>query len=79
MGLADPQLDAMIDKQRGIFDETQRKAAIRDIVLYLLEHGPHTVGANVSFFHAVQPKVRGYRPETHFMNGRQFQSVWLAG
>jgi len=79
MGLSDPQLDAMIEKQRAIFDEGQRKAAIKELVLYLIDHGPSTIGANVSFLHAVQPKIHDYQPETHFLNGRQFQWVWTEG
>jgi len=77
MDFSDPPLDAMIDKQRTIFDETQRKAAVKDIVRYMIDHGPTTVGANPYFFHAVQPKLHGYLPETHYMNGRTFKSVWV--
>jgi peptide/nickel transport system substrate-binding protein len=76
-GLSDPQLDAMIDKQRTIFDDKQRKAAIREIVLYMLDNAPYTVGTGLYYFHAYQPRVRGYQPETHYLNGRLFQSVWL--
>jgi ABC-type transport system substrate-binding protein len=76
-GLSDPQLDAMIDKQRAIFDDKQRKAAVRDIVLYAMDHSPSTIGAGLYYFHAVKPKVQGYQPETHYLNGRLFSGVWL--
>jgi ABC-type transport system substrate-binding protein len=76
-GFSDPQLDAMIDKQQTIFDEKQRKAAVREIILYMLDHSPYTVGTGLYYFHAVKPKVQGYQPETHYLNGRLFQSVWL--
>jgi peptide/nickel transport system substrate-binding protein len=79
MGLSDSQLDSMIDKQRLIFDEKQRKAAVKGIVSYMIDHGPSTVGANRFFLHATQPKVRGYQPETHFLAGSQFAHVWLSG
>jgi ABC-type transport system substrate-binding protein len=77
MGYSDPQLDAMIDKQRTIFDDKQRRAAVRDIVLYMIDHAPSTIGAAVYFFHSVRPKIQGYVPETHFLNGRDFKTVWL--
>src|SRR6266568_1451766 len=76
---SDPQLDTMIDKQRTIFDEKQRKASVRDIILYMLDHSPYTVGTGLYYFHAYQPRVQGYQPETHYLNGRLFQSVWLEG
>jgi len=79
MDFSDPQLDAMIDKQRTIFDEKQRKAAVKEIVLYMIDHAPSSVGAAVYFMHGVPPKVQGYVPETHFLNGRDFKSVWLDG
>ena len=79
MGFSDPQLDAMIDKQRAIFDEAQRKTAVKQIVLYMLEHGPSTVGAEVYFLHATQPKVKDYIQETHFLNGREYKNVWIDG
>ncbi|HTE83407.1 MAG TPA: ABC transporter substrate-binding protein, partial [Dehalococcoidia bacterium] len=76
-GFSDPQLDTMIDKQRTIFDDKQRKAAVREILLYMLEHSPYTVGTGLYYFHAYQPRVQGYQPETHYLNGRLFQTVWL--
>ncbi|HTE86793.1 MAG TPA: ABC transporter substrate-binding protein [Dehalococcoidia bacterium] len=79
MGLSDPRLDAMIDKQRTIFDERQRKEAVKAIVSYMIDNSPSTIGANRYFLHATQPKVQGYQPETHYLNGRLFSSVWLSG
>ena len=76
-GFSDPALDAMIDKQRGLFDETQRKAAVKEIILYLIDHGPSTIPAGDFALDAVQAKVRGHVPE-NYLNGHQYQSVWLA-
>jgi len=77
MDFSDPKLDAMIDKQRGIFDETQRKAAVRDIVLYMIDNSPSTIATEVYFLHGVNPRVQGYVPETHYLNGRDFKTVWV--
>lgn len=76
MGFNDSQVDEMIAKQRATFDETQRKAIVKQIVLYMIEHGPSTVGTNVYYLNGVQPKVQSYAPE-HALNGRQYESVWI--
>jgi peptide/nickel transport system substrate-binding protein len=77
MGYSDPALDAMIEKQRTVFDDRERKAAVKEIVLYLIDHGPSTVPAGRYFLNGLQPRVRNHVPEYH-MNGRQYQTVWLA-
>jgi ABC-type transport system substrate-binding protein len=78
MGFSDPQADALIDKQRGIFDDAQRKAAIREVIVYLIDHSPATLPGNRYFQEAVQSRVQAQTPE-YFLNGRQYQSVWLVG
>ena len=77
LGLSDSTLDAMIDKQVGIFEEQQRKAAVKEIIKYMIDHSPSTVGANPYYLHGILPKVRGYSPE-HGLDGWQYQSVWLS-
>ncbi|MFI5387813.1 MAG: hypothetical protein ACHQ50_17020 [Fimbriimonadales bacterium] len=74
---SDPQADAMIDKQRTIFDEGQRKALVKQIILYMIEHGPSTIGANRYFLNGTSPRVQGYFPEYN-INGRQYQTIWLS-
>lgn len=76
MGFSDPQADAMIDKQRTIFDDAQRKTAIREIITYLIDRSPATLPGNRYFQEAVQARVQNQAPE-YFLNGRQYQSVWL--
>jgi ABC-type transport system substrate-binding protein len=76
LGTSDATLDSMIDKQQTIFDVKQRKAAIKDIVNYMIDHGPSTIGANLFFLYGVKPRVHGYAPE-HGLNGRQYQWIWL--
>lgn len=78
MGFSDPQLDAMIDKQRGLFDDAARKALVKQIILYYIDHGPSTIGANRYFLQGVKARVQNHAPE-YFINGRQYQTVWLAG
>jgi peptide/nickel transport system substrate-binding protein len=73
---SDPTFDAMIDKQRTMFDEQQRKAAVREILLYAIDHVPILLPANGYTLNAVNPKVQGYAPE-HDLNGRQYEWIWL--
>jgi peptide/nickel transport system substrate-binding protein len=75
---SDPQADALIDKQRTTFDEAQRKSVVKDLILYMIDHGASTIGANRYFLNAVRPRVQGYAPEYN-INGRQYQSIWLSG
>ena len=73
---SDPKVDAMIDQQRTIFDDQQRKAAIKDIVIYMIDHGVTTIGANDSQLPVAKAKVQGYVP-CNTLYGTEFQSVWL--
>jgi ABC-type transport system substrate-binding protein len=77
MGFGDAKADEMIDKQRTIFDETQRKSAVRDIVLYLIDKSPSGIPANRYFLQALRPRVQNQAPE-YFLNGVQYKSVWLS-
>jgi peptide/nickel transport system substrate-binding protein len=76
MGLSDPNLDAMIDKQRTMFDEAQRTAAVKDIVRYMIDHGPSGLPVNRYFLQAVRNPVQNHRPE-YFLNGSQYGTVWV--
>ncbi|HXG36980.1 MAG TPA: ABC transporter substrate-binding protein, partial [Dehalococcoidia bacterium] len=76
MNFSDPKFDEMIDKQRPIFDLNQRKAAIREIILYYIENGPGSIPANRFFLNAVKPNIRGYAPEFHIF-GDQYEQIWL--
>jgi peptide/nickel transport system substrate-binding protein len=75
---SDSAFDAMIDKQRTLFDEKQRKAAVREILLYAIDHVPILLPANGYTLNAVRPRVQGYAPE-HDLNGRQYEWIWLNG
>jgi ABC-type transport system substrate-binding protein len=77
MGFGDAKADAMIDKQRTIFDEPQRKSAVKEIVQYLIDKAPSGIPANRYFLQAVKPKVQNQAPE-YFLNGVQYQNVWLS-
>lgn len=75
-GTEDAKLDAMIDKQRTLLNREERKAAIREIILYAIDHGVNIIPAGRYFFNAVKPHVRDYQPE-FLIIGRQYEWVWL--
>jgi ABC-type transport system substrate-binding protein len=75
-GFSDPSFDAMIQKQRTITDLPQRKALVKQMVQYLIDHGPTTILVNRYFLNGAKPRVHGYAGE-FLMNGRQFQTVWV--
>ena len=77
MGFSDPQVDAMIDKQRTAFNLTERKAIVKQLILYMIDHGPSTIPANRFFLYSTKPKVQNRNPE-YFINGRQYEQVWLS-
>jgi hypothetical protein len=66
----------MIDKQRTIFDETQRKAAVKDILKYMLDTWPGSIYTQRYFLNAVKPTVRGFQPEFR-LHGATYGHVWL--
>jgi peptide/nickel transport system substrate-binding protein len=75
-GYKDATLDNLIDRQRAIFDETQRKAAVREVNLRLIDQHPGVILANRWLLNATQPYVRNFFPEL-FMYGRPYESIWL--
>jgi ABC-type transport system substrate-binding protein len=67
----------MIDKQRAIFDDTQRKAAVKQILLYAIDNVPILLPSGGYNLNAVKSRVQGYSPE-HDLNGRQYEWIWLS-
>jgi ABC-type transport system substrate-binding protein len=76
MNLTDSRLDEMADRQRTIFDMAQRKAAVREIVTYMVENGPGSIPANRYFLNAVRPTIQGLAPEFYIF-GDQYERIWL--
>lgn len=75
----DPKADQMIDAQRGIFDVAQRKAAIKEIIAYLIENAPYTAHAGRYSLTAAQPRVHDWAPSAvAWAMTHQFEQVWLS-
>jgi len=72
---SDPQLDTMIDKQRTIFNNADRKKAVTDIVRYLIDNAPGVTLAYHYYINATMPKVKDFAPEVQ-PQGQQYEWVW---
>jgi peptide/nickel transport system substrate-binding protein len=75
-GFSDPDFDAMVDKQRTLLDLNERKALVKTMISYLVDHGPTTLLANRNFLNGVKPKVHDYAPE-FVLSGRQYEWIWM--
>ena len=62
-GYTSPELDAMLERTRVLTDEDERRAAVQDVMAYLLENAVHvplyTPGWEWVF--AVRPEVEGFK------------------
>jgi len=75
---SDPKLDAMIEKQRTIFDVNQRKAAVKDILRYMMDNAPYTSWSERELMNLESRKVHGYAPEGISTTwGYNYEQVWM--
>jgi peptide/nickel transport system substrate-binding protein len=56
----DPQLDAMIDKERTVVNDDERLKSVKDIQKYVADKMYQLSTVGPYFYQMVQPKVRGY-------------------
>ena len=68
----DPQLNQMLDRQRGQFNENERKATVRQIEEYLAEQQYMIYGSTDTRTYFWDPSITNYRPsplfpQTHYM------------
>ncbi|HTE87211.1 MAG TPA: ABC transporter substrate-binding protein [Dehalococcoidia bacterium] len=75
--MSDSKLDQMIENQRTILDENQRKKAIRDIIIYMLDTSPYTFQAGVFDLNASKKDVMATPPEgKSFKWSEHYELVW---
>ena len=56
----DPQLDAMIDKERTLVNDDERLKAVKDIQKYVADKMYQLSTVGPYYYQLVQPKIRGY-------------------
>jgi len=75
---SDPTLDQMIDKQRGAFDNGQRKSLVKDILTYMIDHAPYTSWSSRYNPNGAQLKVQNFAPEGNSaVWGSHYEQMWL--
>jgi peptide/nickel transport system substrate-binding protein len=77
--MSDPTLDAMFEKQKTLFDEQERKKAVREIVLYMIDNLPY--GSHVARYvlNASQARVHDFPPGSQsFEWGDHYETIWLS-
>ncbi len=71
------ELDAMLDKQRGIYDIKERLPLVQEIQRYIINNpGPAWVGSRIDFTVA-NAKVRGRIPTPFLAGYTTAENVWL--
>lgn len=76
--MSDPKLDAMIEKQRTIFETAQRRAFVKEMLAYMIENAPYTGWSGRYVLNARHQKVQDWAPESRSaVWGYQYEQVWL--
>lgn len=76
-GVSDPKLDEMLDEQRLIFDQDERKEKVHDIQRYVLENIVNPLGLLTSYNRTpYQPYIKNSEPHASYGLG-YLKDVWL--
>ncbi len=77
--LGDPKLDAMLDQERAVLDESERVSAMLDMQKYIAEQMYAVEGLpQVPTYTAVQPWVRNYNySDTYGPGSEVWAKLWL--
>ncbi|WP_240613561.1 ABC transporter substrate-binding protein [Pueribacillus theae] len=76
-GVSDPELDKMLDEQRVMLDENERKAKVHDIQRYLLEEIVNPIPLVTNYVYSPRhPHVKNYHPHASYGN-IHMKNVWL--
>ena len=75
---SDATLDQMFDKQRTLFDVSQRKAYVKEILSYMMDHAPYTGWSGRYLLNVAYKKVHNWAPEgVSAVWGYNYEQVWL--
>jgi peptide/nickel transport system substrate-binding protein len=77
--LNDPELDAMIDRQRTLLDENERRALLDQIQQRIIDIMPVAMTVSYTWFYVAFDYVMDWHapPEAFNFRATQFQDVWL--
>ncbi len=77
VGVNDPELDALLDKQRTTIDNEARAAAIKEVSLMLLEKSPQAFVSSLIFYPIFRSYMKGVPEKVPFGLTHNFSTVWL--
>jgi peptide/nickel transport system substrate-binding protein len=77
--MSDPKLDAMFAKQRTILDTTERKKAVRDIIVYMVDNCPYGATPANYVLNATQLNVHDFpaQGDTYNELAEWYERVWV--
>ncbi|MDO8532449.1 MAG: ABC transporter substrate-binding protein [Dehalococcoidia bacterium] len=75
--VADPKLDALIDKQMFTLDQTERKKQVKVIDKYLYDNAEASIISWGNYSQAWQKWVRDFIPGETIYNNIRYETVWL--
>jgi peptide/nickel transport system substrate-binding protein len=74
----DPKADAVIDKQKTVFNLQQRKAAVKEAMLYLMDNAANSPWSGRYQSNVWHKHVQDYAPEANSSNwGHNYERVWF--
>ena len=77
VGVSDPDLDRLLDKQRTTIDNEARAAAIKEVSLMLLEKSPQAFVSSLIFYPIFRSYMKGVPEKVPFGLTHNFSTVWL--
>ena len=77
--MSDPKLDQMFAKQRAIIDPAERKKAVQDIVLYMIDNCPYGATPANYVLNATQLNVHDFpaQGDTYNELAEWYEKVWV--
>jgi peptide/nickel transport system substrate-binding protein len=77
--MSDPRLDQMFTKQRTILDGAERKKAVQDIVLYMIDNSPYGATPANYVLNATQLNVHDFpaQGDTYNEQAEWYERVWV--
>jgi len=76
---SNPELDALLDRQREIYDEQERAQLIMEIQRKLLEEVPSVWLADPIYVTLVSPRLHNYKPYRAFDLSSDLYDAWVEG
>ncbi len=77
VGVNDPELDALLDKQRTTIDNEARAAAIDEVSLMLLEKSPQAFVSSLIFYPIFRSYLKGVPAKVPFGLTHNHSTLWL--